>query len=238
MPALQYWPRDLWHSAEPAFDLKPFSLSAVSPYVGSRSVSGPVVQLWSIEFTSTVREPRDWRRMSAILNRSAGMAGLIRIGDPKRIEPYYNKITTPSAEAWSDATLWDDGTGFLSGLIPPTATVGAAQAAESETLLIYGLPASLAPCLYAGDLLEIRPNGQEVATGHLYEVHQDAPTNASGQTRASINPPLRMAVAAGDQISFAYPTSVFRAIDDGQGRIQPRLPEFGQAGFTLIEEVG
>lgn len=229
------WPRGDWGAIQRRFHLMPRSLIAEQPSTGVVSAYGPLSHLWVCDFTGPPKSERDWRRQTAVFSRLAGRTRLLRMGDPERTKPYYNVLNAPTEQAFSDATLFSDGTGWVEGLMSPTAVIGEAAEAEQEDLLVTGLPASLSPALYAGDLLEVQPNGVAARFGQLYEVYQDAPTDASGQTRVSINPALRKAVAAGDKVVLDHPTSVFRAVDDEQGIVETRPPSIGQLGFRLIE---
>lgn len=230
------WPRSHWPSADSSFDLRPFSLSSVSPFAGGQSVYGPLVQLWAIDMVTDERIGLWWRQMSATLSRIGGRAHLIRMGDPMRRRPWRNRSHAPIEEPFSDDTFFDDGHGLASGMLPPLAIVGAAEAADADSIIVAGLPPSLAPALFPGDLIEIRPYGKPARHGHLYEVASAAPTDVAGRTRARIIPPLRRPVRLGDQAVLDHPTTLFRAAGD-EIEVRRTWPDLGRSSLQLVEEI-
>lgn len=219
------------------FWLRPLSVSSTQPWSGKRSIYGPQVQVWIAEISLTDQDEDAAEEIGAIFSRVGGVSSLIRAGNPVRGEPLYNRMNAGATVAFSDGYGFTDGTAFADGLIPAYASVLDAATIEASSIVITGLPPSLSPALFPGDLFELRPNGVPVAHGHLYKVVAKAPTNADGETRVYFTPPLRKAVAAGDQVVLKDPTSVFRAMDDQQGLVDWQPGTIGRTGFTLIEEL-
>lgn len=235
------WPED-WASVEQvAFYLKSNSLTSQQFLTGTRSVYGPLAQRWVCDAASTPsNDERLIRRMRSFISQAAGISGLVRRGDPSRRLPYRNtpafleQMPTPQAR-WSDGTTWQDGTLWADNVIPSSAVVGESTERGASTLLIQGLPALLQPALFAGDLLETRPDGDPASHGHLYELWKDANTDASGMTRVFIVPGLRAGVRYGDQVVFENAMTVFRMFDDEQGRMQLEAPMISRVGVQLVE---
>ena len=229
-------PADL-RAAGCKFWLRSTGLNAASPFTGGRSVYGPISQAWQCQISSVPMERPNWQRFAAFFSRAAGMSGLIRVGDPMRVRPLHDTLIKPVSGTFSDGTTFDDDTGWVEGYLPPSLIVDEPASRDATSIVLSGLPASLAPALHAGDLVELRPNAVPADFGMLYEVANDAPTDASGKTRININPSLRAGVAAGDQAVLRNATSVFRAIDDDQGTVERMLPALGAVGYSLVEEL-
>lgn len=229
-------PEDL-RAASVRFWLRSLSIQSTQPWTGRRSVYGPTATVWVAEISTVAMAEEQAERLGAFFARLGGIAGLVRLFNPIRAVPIYNRKNSGSTTIFTDATEFDDGTGWADGLVPASAAVRDAADAEETSLVLTGLPASRAPCLYPGDLFEIRPSGIPAIHGHLYKAVAAAPTDASGETRVEIVPPLRRGVAAGDQVVFRRPTSVFRATDDEQGIVNWERGTIGRTGYTLVEEL-
>lgn len=231
------WPQGFGAGLGTQFWLQSNSLSSLQQATGTRSVYGPLAQRWMCNIPVTRSDRRDWLRMAAIFSRAGGISGLIRMWDPKRPHAWLNLTTKARRTTWGDFSAWDDGSLWADAPLPPYATVGAAETRGADSFIVAGLPASLSPALVAGDLIEIRPNGAYAPHGHLYECFTDAPTDASGMTRVIVSPPLRAGIAAGDQVVLQKPTSLFRMIDDDQGRLSHAGGGVASTGFSLMEEL-
>jgi hypothetical protein len=211
-----WWPWEYWGGTAARFYLRPFNITSLSLLSGQRPVYGPIWQLWVIEWTSPIRVDREWQEMQALLSKVAGQSGLVRMGDPRRVRPLLNRQ--------------------VPGTLPSLVTVGEAEAAESDSLLISGLPANLSPALHAGDLFEIRPDGTPALHGHLYEVHTDADTDENGETRVTLTRPLLRAVADGAQVVLEQPTTLLRMSDDQQGIAEYMLGAGASISFSAVEQ--
>jgi hypothetical protein len=231
------WPRDWYQFTNVTFPLRASSQTSPRPWAGGNNVYGPHVQMWLPKLTVSVQVDPVWQAMAAFFSRLGGQAGLLRIGHVTRTSPQYNRSFLPGREAWSDGTFFDDGTGFVSGLLPPTAFVLEAAMRGAIFLKIGGLPASINRALRRGDLFEIRIGGIATATPHLYEIMVDGATDSDGNIGIEIRPPLRTNVAIGDQVVLEYPTSTFHLIDDTQGDIELTAPVLANFGFSLVEAI-
>jgi hypothetical protein len=231
------YPREWWRFTTVAFQLRSSSQISARPWAGGNSIYGPHVQVWMPKLTASIQDIDVWPLMDAFFSRVGGQAGLIRMGDPSRTSPRYNRALTPSSAAWSDGTTFTDGSGFASSLLPPTCFLSSAANRGDKSVVIGGLPVSTANVLARGDLFEIRPNGIPSATPNLYQIMVDGPTNSSGQAGVEIRPALRMGVSAGDMIVLDHPTSVFHLIDDQQAEMQITVPVIANFGFSLIEAI-
>lgn len=227
-----------WYGAVTGrFYLASGSQKSASPWSGRRSVYGPHRQVWRAEVQLPPKMPEMWRPLSAFFSEVAGERGLIRIGDMHRVRPIYNILEELGTDPFSDATFFDDGTGWLDAPLPPTIHVVTAADRGVRAAHVGGLPASIARTLRRGDLFEIRRNGIADETPSLHEVTRDAPTDSSGESLVEFTPALRKGVAAGDMVVLEYPTSVFRCVDDDQGVFERDSAHHGSAGFSLVENM-
>ncbi len=230
------WPENARAAVNSQFYLAPQNLSAMSPYTGEATVYGPTVQRWTAKITLPPKTTNGWRALSGFITRLRGIGGHIRMKDYHRQQTQYDMAVTPTIGTFSDGTKFSDGTGWATGFLPPVCVSGEARGRGSTDLLITALPVSLAAVLQAGDLIELRPNGQPAAFGMLHEVVDTARTNSSGQTRIDFEPGLRIDIAAGDQVVLAGPTTVFRLASDSEGIIARTAPgDIGNLGLQLVE---
>lgn len=220
-----------------SFQLRSASQVSARPWAGGNSIYGPHAQLWMPKLTSSTQDIEIWTAMDGFFSRLGGQAGLIRIGDPSRRVCGYNRSLAPNTQLWSDGSSFSDGTGFTSGLMPPTAYLNAAASRGDKTVVIGGLLASTSRALRRGDLFEVRPNGIPSATPNLYQVMHDNATDSSGNAGVEIRPALRMDMMAGDMVVLKNPTSVFHLIDDSQAEMTITPPEFAAFGFSLFEAI-
>lgn len=229
--------RSIPSGIETDFHLQSNSLTSRGLNPGAPSVYGPLAQIFVASITVPKLERRDWQKVSAFFSKVAGQSGLIRMADPKRIRPGVDMRQLAASEPWGDGTFFDDGTGWGESITPPFASVYEPEEFGADSFVISGLPASVDPCLWAGDLVEIRPNGIPTEHGHLYEIANDAPTDASGRTRVNISPILRKGIAAGDMVVLHEPMTVFRLVDDNQGALSHLGGGLASVGFSLMEQI-
>jgi hypothetical protein len=231
-----------WPVARQKFTSGPFRIKTAS--LGSRSSFTPVrstsliSQFWvcSLVYAPTVGTS-SWQDVDAFFARIEGDVHTLRIGDPLRGMPKFNRTNAPAVESWSDNTNWSDGTGWLSGMIPPTAQLAAAASRGDSYIHIEGLPETTAAALAAGDLLELRPAGIATETGNLYQVVVGGATDANGEIGIEVRPRLRQNFAAGDMVVFLKPQTVMRLADSDQGIIE-REANVGTFGFSCVEHLG
>lgn len=233
------FPREWYRFTNLSFQLRASSLVSSRPWAGGSNIYGPHAQVWMPKFTATVTEESVWPDISAFFSQLGGQAGLLRIGDASRIECRYNRERRRQAtqEAFSDDTLFTDGTGFIDGLMPSTGNVIAPAARGDVLVKIGGLLPNVQGSLRRGDHIEFKLNGIADAIPRLHEVVIQGNTNADGECSVKIAPPLRAGLAAGDQASLEYPTSVFHLIDDSQGEIEITPPLLANFGFSLVEAI-
>lgn len=230
------WPAEWLRSTDIKFYARPNSLSSTQSATGTRSVYGPLVQVWMCEIASIpITDERSIRFMEAFLAKLGGIAGLIRIGHPARGLPYAVRQAAIAANGWNDGSNWVDGSQWFGGVLPATVSIVTAAPRGAMSLTLQGFPHSMSPALYAGDHIEIQPGGSPALFGHLYSVATDAASDGSGDLTVNLTIPLRAAVAAGDQVLLQAPKSTFRMIDNDQGIMQLSVPMIGQVGVKLME---
>lgn len=237
MPDIITFPTTWYGAVTSRFYLSSASQRSLSPWSGKRSVYGPHRQIWRAEVQLPPKRPELWRPLTAFFSEAAGERGLVRIGDMHRTKPLYNLLEELGTDPWSDATFFDDGTGWLDAPLPSTIHVVVGATRGERALHMGGLPASIDRTLRRGDLFEIRRDGIADETPSLHEVIRDAPTDSGGESLVEFTPALRKDVAAGDMIVLEYPTSVFRCLDDDQGIFDRDAAHHGSAGFILIEDM-
>src|SRR5205085_7248609 len=144
MTDMMEWPVEWLKVTSASFRLLSTSQMSASPWTKRINVYGPHQQLWVAKMVLIPLADDYPFRISAFLDRLGGMAGLIRIGDPARRRPYYNRLQTASSQTFSDGTTFTDGTGFSSELLPPTAYVNTAALKGDINVVVGGLPESTA----------------------------------------------------------------------------------------------
>lgn len=237
MTEIYEYPREWYQFTQVSFQLRSASQISPRPWAGGNSIYGPHAQVWMPQLVATEKDVDVWPSIDAFFSRLGGQAGLLRIGDPSRLIPQYNRALIASVATWSDGSTFTDGTGFVSGLLPPTCYIASAASRGDKSVVIGGLPVSLSRALQRGDLFEVRPNGIASATPNLYQIMVDGATNSSGQTGVEIRPPLRQGLQVGDMVVLDHPTSVFHLIDDSQAEMQITVPIISNFGFSLIEAI-
>lgn len=235
MTAIYDWPSEHRGMTAGRFYLRAANLQSVGSFTGEVTPYGPIVQRFFCEFTPPPKSNENARTISGIISRARGISGLFRIYDTARKEPYYNSEVTKTTENWDDDTTFSDGTAWESGPLPNYVSVESNASRGDNSIIMQGFAANLTKVLRLGDLFELRPNGQPMEFGHLYEVTVDANTDANGKTRVYFEPGLRAGVAAGDQIVLKNPTSVFRLISDEQGPIEWDRSLVGRVGLSFAE---
>lgn len=234
------YPTEWYKFVSSNFALAPYTLSARSQFRQRRS-GRLIEQVWEASYVQKPEVgPSKWQDKSAWFSRLRGDSNLLRIGDPLRCIPRFNRIKAnlPEPEPFSDGTYFTDNTGWVGGdgQVPQFAALDVAARAGDNFVVIKELPESMAaPFLYPGDLIEIRPNGIPSLTGMLYEIAVPGGTDANGKSGVEIYPNLRQNVAAGDQVVFYWPKTVMRLMDARQGMIT-REANRGSFGFACMEE--
>lgn len=234
------YPSEWYRFVSSSFGLVPYTLTSRSQF-RQRKSARLIEQVFEAMFVQRPEVgPSKWQGKGAWFSRLRGDSNLIRIGDPLRCIPQFNrnKANIPPPESFSDGTYFTDSTGWVGGegQVPEYASVGAAARAGDNFLVVKGLPVSMpSPFLYPGDLLEIRPNGIPALTGMLYEVAVPGGTDDQGRTGVEIYPNLRQNIVEGDQVVFHWPKTVMRLIDNRQASIS-REANRGSFGFACMEE--
>jgi len=230
------FPRGWYQFSSRKYPLQSVSqVSPSMPLLGIKRVARGAAQIWTCEFTMTQQQDPDRQQIEAFFHRLDGQAGLLRMGDPSRLDFWYNRSLIGTRRTFTDGTSFTDGTGFADGLMPPTAYVAAVASKGDSFIEFGGLLASTAQALTRGDVFEIAPNGIRALFPHFYEIMHGNDTDANGCAGVEIRPRLRQGIAVGDQVIFSYACSVFRMIDDSQAVIEVTPPVVGNLGFSLVE---
>lgn len=230
------FPQDWYQFASATFRLQARSLVAARVYLPGKNVKGPYAHAWVANFTLSSQVDPVRQQMAAFFSRLGGQAGLLRIADPSRLRPWYDRsIINAQESTWTDGSKWSDGSFWTSSFLPPNVYVAQAASKGDNTIVLGGFPDSTAGVLTRGDLLQVCPNGIPGSCPNLYETMVGGASNGSGQIGVEVRPALRMNLAVGDLVSLRYPSTVFRMVDDDQGVLEVTPPVVGNGGFQLIE---
>lgn len=232
------WPREWSKFLGTEFALRTVAMrsqSVLSPRKNRRLT----YQIWTARGSyKSERGPSVWQDKGAFFARLDGEVGLFRFSDVLRCLPAFNRQNKLAGQAWSDATFWSDGTGWLNaGLVPPTAELLTSARMGDKDIVIRGLPLNTPKVLTTGDLLELRPNGLKTETSNLYEVVRGSASNANGEAGVEVRPRLRQNFAAFDMVVLHHAQGVFQLSDSDGGRIF-RESNMGTFGFDAEEYTG
>ncbi len=237
-PAIYQFPSDWYSFSRGIFRLQARSQTTARTWIGGKSVYGPHAQIWLAQLTLSLQ---DWdaagQYIAAFFSRLDGQAQLMRIGDPARRMPQYNRLIASTKAPWSDSTFFTDGSGWATGALPDTCFLSSAASHGDNFIVLGGLPASTSRALRRGDLLELCAGGIATEVPNLYEVQVDGTTDSSGRVGLEIRPRLRQDFALGDMTKLTDPTSVFRLVDDDQGAAEISKELWASIGFNLVEAI-
>ncbi len=222
------------------FRVETKSLYSSSPFRPAVQATGPVVKYWMADVTFPIANDSKWPEMMAMMARLSGRSNILRIPDFARPLPFgvaagKHKFSVPAGAPFSDSTYFSDGTGWDDK--SSTGFLAANSEAGQDTVLISGLVANQTKSIEFSDLMEI--------DGYLYSSLVRASSNAAGQARVVIDPPLRTNVYSGSPVLFEYPTSPFQIAGEaentspglgiGTSRNGVPIPYMKPASFKLIE---
>ncbi len=131
------------------------SQTATRAYIGAVSVKGPHAQFWMNDVTmAPVPDPLRLD-MAGFFARLGGQAGLLRMSDATRLEPWHDRDPTfePTIDYFTDGTAYTDGTGFADGYLPPEVFVYSAATRGANYFVLGGFPVSTPNVLRRGDLI-------------------------------------------------------------------------------------
>lgn len=235
------FPREWYDNAAGAIVTQKFNLRSINqvasrPWSGAgNAINGPHTQLWLTDVTfSSMRDPL-LQDVDAFFSQLRGRAGVVRMSNALRLAPWYDRNIASSVATWSDGSRFTDGSGFANGHLPPEVFVYAAAARGTRYLTLGGFPVSTANVLRRGDLLQVKPNGIAGSVPMLFKAMFGGDSDSSGRVGVAIEPGLRIGVAAGDQVSLRYPSTLFRLTDDSQFDFEGTGGGIGAGGGSLVE---
>jgi hypothetical protein len=229
------FPQDWYRVASGSFHLVSRNFMSTSPWTGRRGASGPNSQLWSVKITLAPQEHHRWMAMEGFFAELGGQSGRLWLSDFAKLRPQYDLDVSGVVVPWDDASYFDDGSGWVSGYLPPVIHVAEAAALGLTHLVVGGLPEDIVRVLRRGDLFEIRRDGVADGTPSLHMLVRDAHSNADGEAGLTFRPGLRKGVAAGDMVVLRRPQGIFRLVGDDQAEVTRTPPLIGELGFELIE---
>lgn len=223
--AVWTWPQDIGPSSV-SFFLEHNSVGLVSPLSRAQQVLVRQGARWVCRMQFARRDAPRAARIDAFLSQLDGMGEEVSLFDFRRPTPRGAAAIGATQSAFSDATLFSDGTGLLDFLSSPV--VSAATSAGATLVPSSGWQASMT-VLLAGDYIGIG--------GRLYMVLDDATANGSGVCTLRIAPRLRVAAASGAEITFWYPTARFRLVDNAQGENGTEPGLFSSYSLSFVESL-
>jgi hypothetical protein len=163
-------------------------------------------------------------RMRAWLSKIDGMAGTIAVPEFTYIGPSgaisnvladgtLDRVINPAVlYGFSDSTTFDDSTKFAD--IPASATIGASAAPLDESVVLSGLPASLAGALAEGDVIQV---GQEFGdASQMFQIITGGATDATGSIRVGVRPRVRNSFPVGTPVYLTTPKCLMRLASDDE----------------------
>lgn len=237
MPTIYDFPTD-WYEmlvSPGRYRIRPMNQIAKRPWISGMVPKGPISQAWLAD--QAFRPTADPQRndISAFFARLRGTQGVFRLPDASRPAPWYDRSIVLATGKFSDGTIFTDGRGFVSGLLPPQVYVATAAARGTRFLTLGGFPVSTANIIRRGDLFEVWPNGVPAGFPHLYQAMYGGSSDSTGKVAFDIEPGLRAGVAVSDVVNLRYASSVFRLADDSQGEMETSDGYLYSSGFTAIE---
>jgi hypothetical protein len=208
-----------------SFRIQTRNIAASSPFRANVQTTGSIAKNWVADIAFGIKDENEWPEMMAVLSRVEGGENLIRMPCFARPLPFgvaagKSKLSTTTQQAFSDGTLFSDGTGWTEnsslGFLSQNALIG------QDTVLISGLVPNQTKSIEFSDLMEI--------DGFLYKSQVRASSDATGKSRVVITPPLRTNVYSGAPVLFEYPTSPFQVLED----VSPTLSQGGGYGDVPI----
>ena len=231
------YPREWYNFTASKFQVRQMGLGFKPSFRATQKTSRLIEQFFYAEFVQKPeRGPSAWQQKEAFFARLEGEVNYLRISDPLRCAPLYNRIqaNAPVPQPFGDGTFFTDGTGWVDGAVPEYATIRASAARGEDWVVIGDLPTSIMNLLAPGDLFEIRPDGIASTTSMLHEILTPGHTDDEGFSAVQIRPRLRKNVVSGDQVVFAYPQAVMQLTDSEQALVS-RNANFASFGFSCGE---
>jgi len=204
-----------------SFRLSSISALSSSPYTGAHKAA-LLAQIWVASLNWNNHELDLTHDMQGFLDALEGPVNPVRLFDWWRPAPL---LLSGSITAWSDATYFDDGTGWTDGYAP---SLLAAALRGANTITITGLPVST-ECFRRGDLIGIG--------GYLYELRAGVTSNSSGQAAVIIQPGLRAGAAVGDMVTLYRPTVPMRLASDDQAVINRSITNGEPFSLNFVEDI-
>lgn len=236
-PTIYEFPTE-WYSriVTQKLNLRSINQSAALSWNGAgQAISGPHTQMWLCDLTFAPMVDPMLQDFDAFFARLRGRSGVMRLSNAYRLDCWYNRNLVSGVTGFTDGSHFTDGSGFISGLLPPEIYVTTAAAKGARYITLGGLPSSLASALRRGDLLQIKPSGVAGTVPHLYKAMYGGNTNSSGQIGLAIEPGLRAGVNAGDVVGLRTASTLFRTVDDTQFEIAETGADGTGVGGSLVE---
>jgi hypothetical protein len=211
--------------------LKTAAMTSNSPLSAVTRTSGPLSRRWVMSLDLAPMRDDLRGEVESFLASLDGQINLVRLSPPHRAYPHgaaagINKSNALSAGTvtWDSSVTWDGGVLWSEG--SPYANIGTATAAGVDRLHITGLTADQSIALRAGDFLEVG--------GNLHMIRSNVRSDSSGETAATIMPPLRKLVSVGDRIILVNPMGRFQIASPDSITID-QSAIFSRASVAFVE---
>lgn len=224
------FPPHLWRAVSSRWHLQPIQITSTNPFNAVQRAAGPLDYRWVVDMQFPAMNDETAGQVTAFLSLLDGQTNLVRLFDTVRPWPKgtglgFDPDDASLETAWEGGVLWEGGVYWTSGEI--SAALGAAVARGATSIPIAGLLASQAIALATDDKMEIGRN--------LYRVVRAARSDASGDTRVTIRPPLRKGAASGDSVRFFRPRGVFMLAGPGEGAADYDTARIARRGCQFVE---
>lgn len=217
------WPVGVLRPQNVAFNIAPRSLAGPTSVSGKTQVISSDAGIWKATYGSIVVRSRaaviTHRAISTLLE---GRMGTILVPLCRAYQP------APAADGLfdtvphSDDALFSDGTGYVGNAAKVLTAAMAARAVSGAVTISHGGP--------------IEP-GQHFSVGErLYRLRSVTYTGAN-TANITFRPPLREAVAFGDELNFDRPACRMRLASDGEMDLELSLRRFGSPTVNFVEDI-
>jgi hypothetical protein len=187
---------------------------------------------WTVEMEFTPMVTRaDARQLRSFLSRLDGRSGCVALSDPAFHIPS-GAIGTGSSWGFSDGTDFTEGTEFEDSAL--TASIYATASPGDDSIVLAGLPASLAQAIKPGDQFQAGSVYADIS--QLFEAQGEVSTDSSGRVRVPVRPRVRGTILAGTEVYFSRPKGKFRMTSDDVTGVEIN-PETSNLSAVFVEAI-
>jgi hypothetical protein len=223
------WPRELLPPQQPMFHIAPMNISGPVSASGAADVISGDAGFWRASYGSVVVTTRErvltWRAISAKLQGRLTPILVPYCGmyQPFPVDSLGKRIFPTGGIPHSDDATFSDGSGYLSGVIGAKLVGSLAVRAVGGNITVN-----------AADVVQ---PGQVFSFGErMYEIKS---VDYTSDTTATITwqPPLREAVADGEELNFDRPVCRMRLASDNEMQLTLDMNKRGFPTVNFVEDL-